>query len=122
MQALHGACVRAFDPFRAPLSEPDLARRRKAPLTAGQDARLLAWGYPYVFDDFRFHMTLTSSIADPELAQRLLAALQAHFADFSGPHRFSGVAVFRQDSRAEPFRVLARFDFLAQPSAVAAAG
>jgi hypothetical protein len=122
MQALHGACVRAFDPFRAPLGAADLARRRKAPLTAEQDARLLAWGYPYVFDDFRFHMTLTGSIADPAVAERLLPALQAHFADLSGPHRFGGVAVFRQDTRAEPFRVLARFDFLAQPSEAAVAG
>ena len=122
MQALHSACVRAFDPLRAPLGAGDLARRRKAPLTAEQDARLLAWGYPYVFDDFRFHMTLTGSLLDPATGQRLLAALQAHFADLSGPHRFGGVAVFRQDDRAGPFRVLARFDFLAQPSDAAVAG
>lgn len=122
MQALHDACVRAFDPFRAPPSAADLARRRKAPLTAEQDRRLVAWGYPYVFDEFRFHMTLTGSIADPATGERLLKALQAHFADLSGPHRFGGVAVFRQDSRAEPFRVLARFDFLAQASDAAVAG
>lgn len=121
MQALHGACVRAFDPFRAPLGEADLARRRKAPLTAEQDAKLLAWGYPYVFDDFRFHMTLTGSLSNPSVAERLLTALQAHFADLSGPHRFGGVAVFRQDDRAAPFRVLERFDFLAQAADAAVA-
>jgi putative phosphonate metabolism protein len=122
MQALHGACVREFDPFRAPLGEADLARRRNAPLTAEQEARLLAWGYPYVFDDFRFHMSLTGPIADPATAGRLLAALQAHFADLSGSHHFGGVAVFRQDDRSQPFGVLARFDFLAQPSDAAVAG
>jgi putative phosphonate metabolism protein len=116
MQALHSACVRAFDPFRAPLSVADLARRRKSPLTAEQDERLVAWGYPYVFDDFRFHMTLTNGIADQEPRERLLAALQDHFADLSGPHRFAGVAVFKQDARSEPFHVLARFAFLAQPA------
>jgi putative phosphonate metabolism protein len=121
MQTLHAACVRAFDPFRAPLAVADLARRRRAPLTPEQDARLVAWGYPYVFEDFRFHMTLTNGIADQEPRERLLAALQAHFADLSGAHRFGGVAVFRQDSRSEPFRVLARFDFLAQPADAAAA-
>jgi putative phosphonate metabolism protein len=113
MQALHSACVRAFDPLRAPLGAADLARRRKAPLTAEQDAKLLAWGYPYVFDDFRFHMTLTGSLFDPATGERLLAALQAHFADLSGPHRFGGVAVFRQNDRSAPFHVLERFDFLA---------
>jgi putative phosphonate metabolism protein len=122
IQALHEACVRAFDPLRAPLGPADLARRRKSALTAEQDAKLVAWGYPYVFDDFRFHMTLTGSIADPSTADRLLTALQAHFADLSGPHRFGGVAVFRQDHRAAPFRVLARFEFLAQPSDAAFAG
>jgi putative phosphonate metabolism protein len=122
VQALHDACVRAFDPFRAPLSDADLARRRKSPLTAEQDAKLVAWGYPYVFDDFRFHMTLTSSIADEAVRERLLAALQAHFADLSGIHRFGGVAIFRQDDRSAPFRVLARFDFLAQAAEAAVAG
>jgi len=122
MQALHDACVRAFDPFRAPLGASDIARRRKASLTAEQDAKVLAWGYPYVFDDFRFHMSLTGSISDPPTAERLLAALQDHFADLSGPHRFGGVAVFRQDHRAQSFRVLARFDFLAQPTDAAVAG
>jgi putative phosphonate metabolism protein len=121
MQALEEACVREFDPFRAPLSEADIARRRRAPLTREQDARMLAWGYPYVFDDFRFHMTLTGSIRDEALRERVLTALQPHFADLSGPHRFGGVAVFRQEDRAAPFCVIGCFDFLAQASEAAAA-
>ncbi|WP_374569886.1 DUF1045 domain-containing protein [Phenylobacterium sp.] len=119
MDALHGACVREFDRFRAPLSDFDLARRRKAPLSPEQDERLLAWGYPYVFEDFRFHMTLTGAIREPELAERVLAALREHFADVSGPHAFDGVAVFKQDERNAPFHVLERFDFSAQGAEVA---
>jgi len=121
MQALEAACVREFDRFRAPLGEADIARRRRARLTPEQDARMLAWGYPYVFDDFRFHMTLTGPIAEDDLRTRVLAALQPHFADLSGPHRFGGVAVFRQEDRASPFRVAGCFDFLAQASEAAAA-
>jgi hypothetical protein len=64
MLALHAACVESFESFRAPLSEDDLARRRRAPLTSEQDARLLARGYPYILEDFRFHMTLTGQIRD----------------------------------------------------------
>jgi putative phosphonate metabolism protein len=115
MQALHGACVRDFDSFRAPLSDFDLARRRKAPLTPEQDERLLAWGYPYLFDDFRFHMTLTDALREPDIAARLERALKVHFADLEGPHRFDSVALFKQDARSEPFRVLARFAFEAAP-------
>jgi putative phosphonate metabolism protein len=116
MQALHTACVKDFDAFRAPLSDFDLARRRKAPLSAEQDQRLVAWGYPYVFDDFRFHMTLTDAVRDPAVSARLVAALQAHFADLEGPHRFDSVAVFKQDDRDAPFHVLARVAFESVPA------
>jgi putative phosphonate metabolism protein len=116
MQALHGACVRDFDPFRAPLSDYDLARRRKARLTPEQDERLFSWGYPYVFEDFRFHMTLTDAIGAPPIADRLVQALKAHFADLEGPHRFASVALFKQEDRAGPFRAVARFAFDAVPA------
>ena len=116
MQALHAACVRQFDPFRAPLSDFDLARRRKAPLTAEQDERLVAWGYPYVFNDFRFHMTLTDSVRDPATAERLGQALKVHFADLEGPHRFDSIALFKQDDRSSPFHVLARVAFESVPA------
>lgn len=111
MQALHAACVRDFDPFRAPATDVDLARRRKAPLTREQDARLVAWGYPYVFEDFRFHMTLTGQIVNDALRARVLAALCDHFAAETGQHCFNGLAVFRQADRDQPFDILQRFDF-----------
>ena len=56
--------VHDLDPFRAPSTEADLARRRKAGLSERQEANLLAWGYPYVMEDFRFHMTLTGRLDD----------------------------------------------------------
>ena len=59
-------CVQELDSFRAPLIEPERGRRLAADLTAGQIENLERWGYPYVAEDFRFHMTLTSSLAPPE--------------------------------------------------------
>ncbi len=115
IHALHSLCVCAFDGFRAPLSAHDLARRRKAGLTPEQDDRLLKWGYPYVYDDFRFHMTLTGRIADDQVRGRVLSALQNHFVAETGPQLFDGLAVFRQPERASPFTVLARFGF-AEPA------
>ncbi len=111
IQALHAACVRDFEPFRAPLSHADIARRRRAPLTPEQDARMLAFGYPYVFEDFRFHMTLTGAIADDALRARVLEALQDHFAPESGPHIFDAIAVFRQPAREAPFEIVERYRF-----------
>ena len=62
LDALSAATVRAFDPFRAPLTEAELARRRARPLSPAEEANLRAWGYPYVMDAFRFHMTLTGDL------------------------------------------------------------
>lgn len=114
MDALHRDCVTAFDRFRAPLSDFDLERRRKSALSPEQDARLLAWGYPYVFEDFRFHMTLTGSVRDPRVAQCLLESLKDHFAPDTGLHDFGGVAVFKQPTRKATFRVLSRVEFAPQ--------
>ena len=118
MDALHTACVREFEPFRAPLSAVDLERRRKAALSPEQDARLAQWGYPYVFEDFRFHMTLTSSIRDEALHARVLGAMKDYFAAETGPHDFDGVAVFKQPTRDAPFDILDRFGFEAAVAGV----
>jgi putative phosphonate metabolism protein len=111
MQALHEDCVRAFELYRAPLSDADVARRRKAPLTAEQDARLIDFGYPYIFEDFRFHMTLTGAVRDEALRMRITSALQARFAPVSGPHVFDRLSLFRQETREAPFTILAQASF-----------
>lgn len=83
LQDLAAAVVRDFEPFRAPLTPAEIARRRPERLTERQRAYLDAWGYPYVFDEFRFHMTLTGPV--PEERQAAMAAvLEARFAAFIG--------------------------------------
>lgn len=59
---LAGKVVRGLDMFRAPPGEAELDRRRQTRLTPSQEANLVRWGYPYVMQDFRFHMTLTGSL------------------------------------------------------------
>lgn len=56
------ACVTDLDAFRTPASEAELDRRRKAGLTDRQEHHLRKWGYPYVLDQFRFHLTLTGKV------------------------------------------------------------
>ena len=77
---LGDAMVRDLDGFRLPPSEAELKRRRAAGLTPAQDAHLLRWGYPYVFEEFRFHMTLSGKL-DPATADRVEAALAPVLAD-----------------------------------------
>ncbi len=67
LNALAAATVRAFDPFRAPPTEAEMARRRAAGLSPAHEANLRAWGYPYVMDAFRFHITLTGDLPSATL-------------------------------------------------------
>jgi hypothetical protein len=77
LNALAVACVRDLDAFRSPAPEAELARRRANGLSPEQDQNLVTWGYPYVLDQFRFHITLTGKLPKPELPS-VEAALQAH--------------------------------------------
>ena len=58
LKGLSELVVSVLDSFRAPPTPEEIARRRPERLTARQREHLTRWGYPYVFDEFRFHMTL----------------------------------------------------------------
>jgi putative phosphonate metabolism protein len=103
-------CVTEFDRYRAPPDAEELARRHAAGLTPRQAELLARWGYPYVLDEFRFHLTLTGSIVD--------AAERARVARLSGPLiapllqqplPVREVCLFHQPDRAAPFRLTERF-------------
>ncbi len=76
LNALAALVFEALDPFRAALSAPELARRRKYPLTPAQEHNLTLWGYPHVMQDFRFHITLTGPVSDIETTAPLV---ETHF-------------------------------------------
>lgn len=67
LNALAAACVTELDQFRAPPAEAELQRRRAAGLSPEQDKNLSLWGYPYVLEQFRFHITLTGKLPKPDL-------------------------------------------------------
>ncbi|ETX14924.1 phosphonate metabolism protein [Roseivivax halodurans JCM 10272] len=66
LEALAGAAVSRLDAHRAAPSAEELARRRKASLSMRQDRLLETWGYPYVMEEFRFHITLTGPLPQEE--------------------------------------------------------
>ena len=97
LKDLAGACVEALDSFRAPPSDAELARRRKAGLTARQEAMLQAWGYPYVMEEFRFHMTLTGRTPN---ADAVCTALTRHFAPvLPQPFKITSLALMGEDAQ-----------------------
>jgi putative phosphonate metabolism protein len=106
------ACVRHFDPYRKTASAAELARRRAAGLSARQERHLERWGYPYVLDEFRFHLTLAGPLNGDDVAAKLMRALNARL----GAVDLDGVAVnsiclFIQERRDRPFRCHSRYPF-----------
>ncbi|CAM3330826.1 DUF1045 domain-containing protein [Paracoccus nototheniae] len=77
LSALAEAVMRATDPLRAPLTDAEIARRRPETLTPRQRALLDRWGYPFVMEEFRFHLTLTDQLPAPQ-AQATAQVLRAH--------------------------------------------
>lgn len=103
LQAFAGACVKHFEPFRAALSEADIARRRPERLSPAERHNLVQWGYPYVFEEFRFHMTLTGQVP-PEQQVSMRQVLAAQFAPFIGkPLAISHLSLFIEPERGAPF-------------------
>src|ERR1700722_2752952 len=106
--ALAADCVRAFDGFRAPLTAEDSSRRNPPRLTPRQLAHLDRWGYPYVMEDFQFHMTLTGRLA-ADRQTIILPMLQRRFAEIDlAALAVNSIALFRQDSTDARFRIVRR--------------
>lgn len=103
-------CVTLFDGFRAPPRPEEVMRRRAAGLTPRQETLLSLFGYPYVLEEFRFHLTLTSNITDLHLRDRLVRFLRRAAASLcQTPFVVREICVFRQPGQGRPFTLLKRF-------------
>jgi len=108
---LASACVGRFDEFRRPLTEAELARRRIDRLTPRQHALLTQWGYPYVLEEWRFHMTLASGLdrAEADHVSEVLQVLAAPHC--MTPLAIDAICLFEQPGVDAPFRLMGRFPF-----------
>ena len=111
LAVLAADCVGQLDMFRATPAEGELARRRAAGLSSRQDELLSRWGYPYVMEEWRFHMTLTGKlpvdrrrVLEPWLEMRL-RELQLE------PLMVDALCVFEQAAPEAVFRLTQRFTF-----------
>jgi len=109
LDQLAADCVVAFDAFRAPLTAQDRARRNPERLSERQCGYLDRWGYPYVMEEFRFHMTLTGRIELPR-RERVVSMLRNRFSAV-GLEKFAvdAIALFRQDDAQARFRIIDRW-------------
>jgi len=110
LHALAAAAVEHFEPFRAPLTPEEAARRRPERLSERQRANLDRWGYPYVFEDFQFHMTLTGAIEDERVRHNLLIAAEEAYAEIAEePVPIDAIGLFEQPAPDRRFVILERF-------------
>ena len=106
--------VTVFDQYRSPTSDLDLARGDIGRLNGRQFANLLAWGHPYVLDQFCFHMTLTGPIDELE-RDYVAQMLKRHFgAATDAPLCISQVALFVEPEPNAPFLIDSVHRFTAQ--------
>lgn len=111
MQALADASVVAFERFRAPPAPAELARRVPEQLSAAQRKMLDAWGYPYVFETFVFHITLTGML-DAASEAAALARLSADSGKLlETPLHVDGISVFVQPQAGDAFIVGRHYGF-----------
>jgi putative phosphonate metabolism protein len=103
---LAASTVSHFDKFRAPLSDQDIEKRRQRRLTPQQDELLLRWGYPYVMQEFKFHMTLTGSLAANEI-DAIEQRANTRFQKFIGqPLSIASLALLGEDRDSGHFHVV----------------
>lgn len=111
MQALEDDIIHAFYRFRAPPDPAEYIRRQEVAHTPRQEELLRQWGYPFVLDQFRFHMTLTCELdrSERDDLQRALARLTAPLC--ASPLAVTAIALFEQAAHGAPFMLTRRYPF-----------
>jgi hypothetical protein len=108
LQAFADDCVRALDAHRALPTEAEIARRNPDRMNERQREFLLRWGYPYVFEEWFFHLTLSRRLTEEEKAIVLPAARQAVEEAAARPRIVRELCLFTQARRGAPFLVAER--------------
>lgn len=106
LEQLAADAVRAFDGFRAPLTPEDRARRNPSKLAPRQVEYLDRWGYPYVMEEYRFHMTLTGRLREAK-RESVMAMLRERFARIAlAEIAVDRIALFKQADATSRFRIV----------------
>lgn len=106
--ALANRIVEDYHDFVAEPPAAELARRRPG-LTGRQEQHLDRWFYPYVFDEYRFHLTLTGPLP-PEHAEPVFEVLSGLTAPFcAAPLPVMEFCLFGEDAEGR-FHVVGRYE------------
>ncbi len=108
LNALAMQVVQGFEPFRAPLTATEIARRNPANLTARQHENLMTYGYPYIRDDFQFHLTLTGRLTPDQAPPIEQAARQMLAPHIAGAFTLHDICLCGEHAQTRKFHVLHR--------------
>lgn len=114
LQKFAERCVRELHSFALPLSESELQRRTRADLTDRQKELLGEWAYPFVMEQFQFHLTLSGSLQhiEQQVKEDLKTAAQTWFAPLlEDGLLIDSVTWFTQDQKNGNFHWVERFEF-----------
>ena len=96
LSALATRVVQDLDPCRAPLTEAETARRRPDRLTERQRVLLAQYGYPYVLEQFQFHLTLSNSLTAVQAATLRPVAERLFLPLLPRPFRIDSLCLFAE--------------------------
>lgn len=106
------ACVQTIvedlEPYRTPLTQAERERRKPALLSARQLELLDRYGYPYVAEEFRYHMTLAGPLPD-DARGAIIEALDRKYRAIAPKSEIwlDRIAIFEQAAPKSRFRVIA---------------
>lgn len=105
-----GEVVEAFEPFRALPSAAERERRLKGGNLSERQIELMdRFGYPYVFEQFRLHMTLTDRLPESE-REAYTRAAAAHFGALAEAETvLDRLVLFHEPEAGAPFMRLDDF-------------
>ena len=105
LHTLAAACVAELDDLRAPLRDADRHRRSIEHLDPREVQLLNRYGYPYVLERFRFHLTLTGRL-ESALAKRVIHTVAPRIARLNAeaPLTLDRLCLFVENAPGAPFQ------------------
>ncbi|SAL03875.1 DUF1045 domain-containing protein [Caballeronia ptereochthonis] len=110
LRTLAAHALQTFAALRARPSRESIEQRIGGGMSERQIALLREWGYPYVFDEYRFHMTLSDSLDDRNARASIVSAWTRRI-EALGPLPVHGAALFIEPGPGAPFTLWQRLPF-----------
>ena len=105
-------CVQELDSFRRPESLKVVQKRRSTGLSKNEEFNLQRWGYPYVMDNFQFHLTLTRKL-NPEESKNVMEVLASELNEvLSIALPVRDICLFGESHTSGNFQIIESFPLL----------